>query len=241
LPYKNTEGLMGKALSGWTVSGVTTIQNGEPFTVIDGGGGTIYGVNESRGALANVGKCSAVTGNCTSATPIATSGSNYQRVVNGLPGGSGVGWINPAAFTPLSTSSASPHPLPQSSPYCIGGYANPGGGSTASTIPCGDAPGTLSATDPGAVLVGAGSGFGNSQIGSIVGPGQFNFDVSLVKNTKVTEWGTLQFRAEFYNIWNHPQFNPPAGTDVNVPATFGIINSSSVTPRIVQFALKFLF
>ena len=43
LPYHHTEGLSGKLLGGWTVSGVTTIQDGEPFTVIDGNGGTIFG------------------------------------------------------------------------------------------------------------------------------------------------------------------------------------------------------
>ena len=236
LPWKNTEGFTGKLLGGWTVSGVTTIQNGEPFTVIDGGGGSIYGVATSRAALnpANVGKCSAVTGNCTSTVSLATSGSNYDRVVSGLT--TGTGWINTSAFMPLSPSSTIAA-LPASSSYCIGGTPNPGGSASA---PCGDAPGTFGPGDPGATFVGAGTGFGNSQIGSIIGPGQFNWDLSLIKNTKVTEWGTLQFRAEFYNIWNHPQFNPPAGTDINA-ANFGIINSSSVTPRIVQFALKFLF
>ena len=43
LPYHNTEGISGKLLGGWTVSGVTTLQDGEPFTVIDGNGGTIFG------------------------------------------------------------------------------------------------------------------------------------------------------------------------------------------------------
>jgi hypothetical protein len=56
----------------------------------------------------------------------------------------------------------------------------------------------------------------------------------------VTEGTSLQFRAEFYNIWNHPQFNPPA-QNVGSGATLGVINSSSVPPRIIQFALKYIF
>ena len=73
-----------------------------------------------------------------------------------------------------------------------------------------------------------------------MGPGQFNWDMAILKNTKITEWGTLQFRAEFFNIWNHAQFNPP-GNNVNDPTNFGVITSSSNTPRVIQFGLKFLF
>ena len=72
-----------------------------------------------------------------------------------------------------------------------------------------------------------------------MGPGQHNWDVSIIKNTKVTEGTSIQFRAEFYNIWNHPQFNPPVNSDNNT--YFGKIFSASVPPRIVQFALKYTF
>jgi hypothetical protein len=86
--------------------------------------------------------------------------------------------------------------------------------------------------------VGA-SGFGNSAIGSIMGPGQHNWDISLIKNTKITEGLNFQFRSEFYNVWNHAQFNPPINNRAD--ATFGDILSSSVPPRIVQFAVKLIF
>ncbi len=222
LPWKHTEGFSGKALGGWTISGVTTIQNGEPFTITDGAGGSIYGAGTSRAALAQPVNCNAVTGNCQSAVPLATSGSNKQRLG---------GWMNAAAFLPLCTtaSPSCPNPIPSSSPYCIGGSVN-GAGSLAA--PCGSG---------GAAYSNAGTGYGNSGIGSVMGPGQFNFDMVLAKSTKVWEHGTIQFRAEAYNIWNHAQFNPPPGIDVNVPSTFGKITSSSVTPRVIQFGLKYLF
>jgi hypothetical protein len=72
-----------------------------------------------------------------------------------------------------------------------------------------------------------------------MGPGQNNWDFSLIKNTKITEGTSLQFRTEFYNIWNHPQYNPPVNTRGDVG--FGGIFSSSVPPRILQFALKYSF
>jgi len=51
----------------------------------------------------------------------------------------------------------------------------------------------------------------------------------------------LQFRVEFFNIWNTPQFNAPNASFGS--STFGVVNSTALftNPRLVQFALKFLF
>jgi len=48
----------------------------------------------------------------------------------------------------------------------------------------------------------------------------------------------VQFRAEFYNAWNHPQFNNPT---ITANSNLGQITSASVSPRIIQLALKYLF
>ena len=82
--------------------------------------------------------------------------------------------------------------------------------------------------------------FGNSGIGIILGPGQVNYDISILKVTPITEGKTLQFRAEFFNAFNHPQFDNPVTTQ-NTASTFGVIQSTATNPRIIQFALKFLF
>jgi hypothetical protein len=98
---------------------------------------------------------------------------------------------------------------------------------------------------PNAVVNGVatnGTGWGNTGIGVILGPGQFNFDAALSKTTVVGgvhENATLQFRTEFFNMFNHPQFNTPALVDS--AATFGQITSTSVNPRIIQLALKYIF
>jgi len=100
---------------------------------------------------------------------------------------------------------------------------------------------TIGAT-PGVAGTG-GLGYGNSGVGIILGPGQFNWDMALVKTTKVgglREDATLQFRSEFFNAFNHPQFNNPAVVDVS-KSTFGQITSTSVSPRLLQFALKYAF
>jgi hypothetical protein len=236
LPYNNTKGIAGHALSGWSISGITTVQNGEPMTVTDSNGGTIYGISgfgagSIRGLLAKPVNCG-TSGVCQSGISAATSGSTKQRALNG--------WINPAAFTGFSTILAS-------SPSCIGGVQNPGPyGTPNPNDPCGAsprAPGTFGPGDPGdpgAPFLGAGTGWGNSPVGILTGPGQWNTDISLQKNTQVTEWGTLQFRAEFFNIWNHAQFDNPSTTELT-SATFGKIQSTVVAPRVIQFGLKFTF
>jgi len=92
--------------------------------------------------------------------------------------------------------------------------------------------------------IGNGTGFGNTGVGIILSPGQFNWDVSVAKTTVVggiRESATLQFRAEFFNLFNHPQFSAPSGVDVNTPSSFGQITSTSVNPRLLQFGLKYIF
>ncbi len=94
-----------------------------------------------------------------------------------------------------------------------------------------------------APVIGNGTDFGNTGVGIALGPGQFNFDVSLVKTTRVggiRESATLQIRTEFFNAFNHPQFNNP-GTAISTPTTFGVITSESVSPRLIQFAMKYTF
>ncbi|MGC1782225.1 MAG: carboxypeptidase regulatory-like domain-containing protein [Acidobacteriaceae bacterium] len=89
---------------------------------------------------------------------------------------------------------------------------------------------------------GVATGFGNSSPGILRGPGQRNIDAALYKNfgfnlfNKATN---VQFRAEAFNLFNTPQFsNPDTGQS---DATFGEIQSASVAPRILQFALKLNF
>jgi hypothetical protein len=92
-------------------------------------------------------------------------------------------------------------------------------------------------------VIGNGTGFGDSGVGIILGPGQFNWDMSLIKTTQVgglRENAVLVFRAEFFNVFNHPQFNNPATLD-DSKSTFGQITSTSVNPRVIQFALKYIF
>jgi hypothetical protein len=63
--------------------------------------------------------------------------------------------------------------------------------------------------------------------------------MSLAKTFKVKEAQTVEFRTEFFNTFNHPQFLNPSA-NVALPS-FGQITATSVNPRLIQFALKYLF
>ena len=71
------------------------------------------------------------------------------------------------------------------------------------------------------------------------GPGVDNFDVSLFKNTDLTEKLKLQFRAEAFNVFNRVQFGIP---NVNINSNaFGVISSQQNSPRNLQLGLRLLF
>jgi hypothetical protein len=85
--------------------------------------------------------------------------------------------------------------------------------------------------------------FGNSGNGVIVGPGVNNFDFTIMKNTFIPmgsrEPLNAQFRAEFFNGFNHASFADPnltAGT-----AQFGVIRGTRINGREIQLALKLIF
>jgi hypothetical protein len=176
---------------------------------------------------ANVGAIFGVTTGLANFCPgetngaVATSGSVLQRVISGLaakPGTPGSGYLNGGpGYATGETSCGQPGVVFGPEP-------------TVGALP----------TGPGGALVGGGTGYGNSGIGIVLGPGQFNWDMSLAKVTKIFhESQSVEFRGEFFNAFNHPQFNNPNLT-VNA-STFGEITSASVNPRIIQLALKYSF
>lgn len=129
----------------------------------------------------------------------------------------------------------------------LNGYFNPG---------CFNVPPVIGAD-------GIVTAFTNGGLSNVIGPAQQDFDISIIKKISLghNEARSLEFRAEFFNAFNTPSFsNPgldagtvcvvlfgtcPPGTPGNVgfapdPA-LGVISTTSVAPRIIQFALKLYF
>ncbi|HTW24275.1 MAG TPA: carboxypeptidase regulatory-like domain-containing protein [Candidatus Baltobacteraceae bacterium] len=170
-PNLNREGITGRIVSGWSVAGVTTVQDGNPLTLTDATAGSIYGIPNARAEL------------CPGDIPLKNPGSIESQLANGAT------YLNSAALC-----------------------APP--------------------------IIGDGTGFGDSGVGIVLGPGQFNWDISLIKETKIREGQSLVFRTEFYNAFNHPQFANPATAK---GFGYGAITATSVNPRLIQFALKYVF
>ena len=166
----NQHGLSQKLISGWTVSGVETMQSGLPFT-------PQLGFNP--------------TNNGDSRNPIRPS------------------W-NPAF----------------SGPIVLGGpnqYFN-----------------------PNAFILPPTGTYGNVGRDVLYGPGLATTDLSLAKNTSISEKLRLQFRAEFFNVFNRANFGSPNavvfGSASATPSpTAGVITSTSTTSRQIQFGLKLLW
>ena len=166
--------------------GVATFQNGQPLTITDSTGGTVFGL--TAGSTLNTAQlCPGMF-----AADLLTSGSLTQRISNGA-------YFNGKSQGVLC------------SPPTVGQNNGAGGG----------------------------PGFGNSGLGIVSGPGQNNWDMSLAKLISIHEAQSLQFRTEFFNTFNHPQFANPSTNAAN--SQFGVINSTSVSPRVIQFALKYSF
>jgi Carboxypeptidase regulatory-like domain len=86
--------------------------------------------------------------------------------------------------------------------------------------------------------------WGNTPHNFVRGPGRDNWNLSLYKNFVFTESSYLQFRAEFFNVWNHTQFQGDTrqgGISTNLGATnFGAV-TNAYDPRVIQLALKLFF
>jgi hypothetical protein len=93
---------------------------------------------------------------------------------------------------------------------------------------------------------------GNMGRNSLTGPGINNWDISILKDFKVSESKSLQFQASFFNAFNHVQFLGPSSSEgaSGFSSNFGQVtadSSPSTTtayyrgPRLIQFALKFYF
>jgi hypothetical protein len=85
--------------------------------------------------------------------------------------------------------------------------------------------------------------FGNAKIGDIRGPKLVNFDLVLQKNFKIRESQQIEFRSEFFNLFNHPNFGlPGGGTSVYVDVQGGAaITNTATDNRQIEFALKYTF
>jgi hypothetical protein len=97
-----------------------------------------------------------------------------------------------------------------------------------------------------------GTGFGDLGRNLYRGSFQQNWDLSLIKYFKLGERQEVRFTADFFNLWNHTNFGTPGVTDIEAYNSwvaggsqgqdpFGTIRSTTGTPRLIQFSLRWAF
>jgi hypothetical protein len=172
------KGVTGYLLSHWQLSGILTLQSGQPFTVQRGVPQSFTqptGGTDRPNVAGNPLVAGTIAGNPACAAPTEIGGPSM--------------WFNPCAFIA--------------------------------------APGT----------------FGNNGRDNLLGPAYYNLDFSLLKDFSITERQRLQFRAEAFNLLNHPLFDLP--TNNFDSANFGKILSANAygtrPPRQIQLGLKYIF
>lgn len=168
--WLNNRGMASKALGGWQVNTITTLETGIPFTV-------------------------------TSPDESDTGGSHQSYPV--LVG-------NPYAGTSKSPSKYAGSKAPGFF-LNISAFSKPSLGQ-----------------------------FGNVKPRSFHGPGMMDSDISLFKSFPLGENRRFEFRAEFFDAFNHPSFGNPSSS-IASPAAFGKVTSTSNGPRVIQFAGKIFF
>jgi hypothetical protein len=151
---------------------------------------------------------------------VAKSLGDWQ--INGI-----LTWQTGFPFTVLDTSDPNRDGQPTDRPNQIGNAFGPGTGTPQMWF------------NPAAFVHPPSGTDGLVGRNSLEGPGISNVDFSLIKNFHVTERQNVQFRAEFFNLFNHPNFDIPVN-DFNSPAV-GQIHDTRLGNRQVQFALKYSF
>jgi hypothetical protein len=190
---RHSSGWKKSILGGWQVSGITTAQSGEPFSILNGGDYDNAGVGNN---VSGSGSFADLVGDPYGSRP-------HFNPVPGIPYG-------PLLYNP-------------------GAYSQP-----------------------------TGLTFGDSGRNSLIGPGRLNFDMGVFKHFKVRESMAFEFRAEAFNLFNHPQWtgvnNNACGLEINsgaddcvngdsngdAPNNF-LHPSAAHNGRIGEFGLKFIF
>jgi hypothetical protein len=229
---------LSKITSGWELSSIVSIESGEPFSLITGN-------NRSNSGVLQAGQGDRVNIN----TPALIAKYFNPSVCTSMPGQPAAG-SNPCVYTPIPYD---PNTVVTGNPnqwYNPNMFSIPPVSLSDPSVQ-----GTQNCTSQPAGFCTIGQ-LGTSGRDILPGPPSRNWDFSLVKETKLGflgEAGMLQFRAEFFNILNHPFFGPPSagvfsGDSSNLGpfsesplGGAGQITTTQGKPRQIQFAMRLEF
>jgi len=198
-------GFFSKVTNGWFMSSIISIQSGQPFS-------PLIGTNRSNSGV--------LQGGQGDRPDINTAALLAAYPCTSQPGAPPSG-NNPCAYTPV---------LYNPKTVITGDPNNWYNGAMFSLPPDCTGPGLTNCSDTVGQL-------GTALRNSLTGPPERNWDFSLVKDTKLGflgEGGNLEFRAEFFNVINHPNF--AAGTHFSPEIFNGVCSPQPCTPEITPFS-----
>jgi outer membrane receptor protein involved in Fe transport len=206
--FVKSNGLLSKATNGWFMSSIVSIQSGQPFS-------PLIATNRSNSGVLQGGQGDRPDIN----TPALIAKYFNSSVCTSMPGQPAAG-SNPCVYTPIPYDP---------SKVITGDPNNWVNGAMFSLPPACTGPGLTNCSDTVGQL-------GTVLRNSLVGPAERNWDFSLVKDTKLGflgEAGALQFRAEFFNVINHPNFS---GQHFSTQIFNGACSPQPCTPEIGPFS-----
>ena len=228
--FVKSNGFLSKAANGWFMSSIVSIQSGQPFS-------PLIAVNRSNSGVLQGGQGDRPDIN----TPALIAKYFNPSVCTSMPGQPPAG-SNPCVYTPIPYN---PNTVITGDPN---NWIN---GAMFSMPPACYGPGVTNCSDTVGQL-------GTALRNSLTGPPERNWDFSLVKDTKLGflgEAGMLEFRAEFFNVINHPNFAGGAHFSTQIfngtPGEFGPFSEQPTNGRVneevqdgqreIQFALRLEF
>ena len=250
--FVKSNGFLSKATNGWFISSIVSIQSGQPFT-------PVLGVNRSNSGVLQGGQ-----GDRPNINTPALIAKYFQRSTNGGLDGLCTWMPGDDPNAPMGSVPCVYTPIPYDPKKVITGDPNNWFNGAMFSLP----PTTLAqnSEQPSCFFLAPPNNCGPNTIGQLgtagrnilTGPPERNWDFSLVKDTKLGflgEAGMLEFRAEFFNIMNHPSFAGGSSFKVQIfPSTPADIGPFSETPgnghstqqvqdgqREIQFALRIEF
>lgn len=230
-PYRGQTGVVGRLLSGWKASAVIGVASGSPLTPIQQLG-TSSGTAAVFAALLSdrLGSTRPFNGNPSASADVVAFSNAANAFYRFFSNSDGSTFVSPTGFI-IADRSGFRAGSPSEARFIYNDYSV-----EAAARARGLGPNGLGQT------FAAGRRFGDVGRNILTGPGLVNFDFALLKTTKVTEKVSVQLRAEFFNLFNHPNRATPSMILENSGGRgFFDIGETDASPRRFRLGLKVIF
>ncbi|HEY7545086.1 MAG TPA: carboxypeptidase-like regulatory domain-containing protein, partial [Blastocatellia bacterium] len=229
LPWQRGQsGLLGRFAGGWKASGIIQIASGTPFTPLQ-----YIGQSPALFAAAlsdRLGATRPFAGNSDAPVDVVAFSNAANRALHFFLNPDGTPFISPTGFIIADHTGFHSGAINEArfiyNDFIVEQMARAMG----------------LAPDAFGETFAAGRRFGDVGRNTLTGPRLATVDFALIKTTKITEKVSLQFRAEYYNLFNHPNRTNPNSIVENAGG-FGFLDAGETdsVPRRVRFALKLIF